>query len=101
MFQAQLMEFHRKLRPKKKSSFTSFLPNREIDGSITVYSDCCFESVKQEDQKCNKPLSSLNSKEMVVWVSNILGKNIHILHHLVLLLEWKKVKRRREKLKWN
>ncbi|CAN7021474.1 unnamed protein product, partial [Brassica rapa subsp. trilocularis] len=26
-----------------------------IDGSFTVYSDCFFESVKQEDQKCNKP----------------------------------------------
>ncbi|KAH0877866.1 hypothetical protein HID58_065260, partial [Brassica napus] len=85
MFQAQLMEFHRKLRPKlplvmggnntmqEAHSMTwlpdnsnqqtilpgesSFLPNREMDGSLLVYSNCFFESVKQEDQKCNKPLS--------------------------------------------
>ncbi|CAN7041884.1 unnamed protein product [Brassica oleracea var. botrytis] len=37
---------------------SSFLPNREMDGSLLVYSNCFFESVKQEDQKCNKPLSS-------------------------------------------
>ncbi|CAN6980033.1 unnamed protein product [Brassica rapa subsp. trilocularis] len=34
---------------------SSFLPHREMDGSIPVYSNCFFESVKQEDQICNNP----------------------------------------------
>ncbi|KAG2321265.1 hypothetical protein Bca52824_014478 [Brassica carinata] len=34
---------------------SSFLSHREMDGSIPVYSNCFFESIKQEDQICNNP----------------------------------------------
>ncbi|KAF8114334.1 hypothetical protein N665_0039s0097 [Sinapis alba] len=34
---------------------SSFLPHREMDGSIPVYSNCFFESIKQEDQICSNP----------------------------------------------
>ncbi|CDY26727.1 BnaA06g12950D [Brassica napus] len=81
----------------------SFLPNREIDGSFTVYSDCFFESVKQEDQKCNKPGQKFEQFEQQgdgCLGFEYIGEEYLYPTHLVLLLEWKKVKRR-EKLKWN
>ncbi|CAG7869321.1 unnamed protein product [Brassica rapa] len=34
---------------------SSFIPHREMDGSIPAYTNCFFESVKQEDQKCINP----------------------------------------------
>ncbi|CAH8252769.1 unnamed protein product [Arabidopsis lyrata] len=34
---------------------SSFLPHREMDGSIPVYSSCFFESTKPEDQICSNP----------------------------------------------
>ncbi|KAG2303240.1 hypothetical protein Bca52824_031891 [Brassica carinata] len=34
---------------------SSFLPHREMDGLVPVYSNCFFESVTQEDQKCRNP----------------------------------------------
>ncbi|XP_048638428.1 agamous-like MADS-box protein AGL65 isoform X3 [Brassica napus] len=34
---------------------SSFIPHREMDGSIPVYTNCFFESVKQEYQKCINP----------------------------------------------
>ncbi|CAG7869326.1 unnamed protein product [Brassica rapa] len=81
----------------------SFLPNREIDGSFTVYSDCFFDSVKQEDQKCNKPGQKFEQFEQQgdgCLGFKYIGEEYLYPTHLVLLLEWKKVKRR-EKLKWN
>ncbi|CAH2036939.1 unnamed protein product [Thlaspi arvense] len=34
---------------------SSFLPHRDMDGSIPVYSNCFFETTKQEDQICSNP----------------------------------------------
>ncbi|XP_006416569.2 agamous-like MADS-box protein AGL65 [Eutrema salsugineum] len=34
---------------------SSFLPHRDMDGSIPVYSNCFFETTKPEDQICSNP----------------------------------------------
>ncbi|KAJ0257339.1 Agamous-like MADS-box protein AGL65 [Hirschfeldia incana] len=34
---------------------SSFLPHREMNGLVSVYPNCFFESIKEEDQKCRNP----------------------------------------------